>query len=42
MKYGARGVSSMETLDTDLYKFIDEYTLGLLPPLRNNNEEDEL
>lgn len=42
LKYGARGVSSMETLDTDLYKFIDEYTLGLLPPLRNNNEEDEL
>ena len=32
----------MDTLDMDLYKFIDEYTLGLLPPLRGNNEEDEL
>ena len=42
LKYGSRTTSTMDTLDMDLYKFIDEYTLGLLPPLRGNNEEDEL
>lgn len=32
----------MDTLDHDLYQFLDEFTLGLLPPLRNDEDEVEL
>lgn len=32
----------MDTLDSDLYRLLDEYTLGLLPPLRAESEEVEL
>lgn len=42
MKYGSRVSSTMDTLDVDLYRFLDEYTLGLLPPLRAEKDEEEL
>ena len=42
LKYAARGPTSMETLETDLYNILNEFTLGLLPPLRAEEEESEL
>ena len=42
MKYSSRVSSTMETLDSDLYRFLDEYTLGMLPPLRAETDESEL
>lgn len=40
LKYAIRTKPTMDTLDTDLYRFIDEYTLGLLPPLVARDEEE--
>lgn len=43
MKYGSRNKPTMETLDNDLYRLIDEYSLGLLPPLvAKDADEPEL
>ena len=43
MKYAIRSQPTMETLDNDLYQFINEYSLGLLPPLvAKNIDEEEL
>ena len=42
LKYASRVKSTMDTLDGDLYRLLDEYTLGLLPPLRAEADEVEL
>ena len=42
MKYGSRLTPTMETLDHDLYQLLDEFSLGLLPPLRVEEDEVEL
>ena len=43
VKYAIRSQPTMETLDSDLYQFINEYSLGLLPPLvAKNTDEEEL
>ena len=41
MKYASRNQPTMETLDNDLYRLIDEYSLGLLPPLVAKDVEEE-
>lgn len=42
LKYASRTVSTMDTLDSDLYRFLDEHSLGLLPPLQAEADEAEL